>query len=117
MAMEINWIKPERQIPPFGQQILVVLGGTGSDNAGGSWNSYVKVANVVISKRSPNDVEEQDQYDEFMAGNGDDFDQFQFYVYDYADYKYGMGDDEAADWFSDSIVCWAPMPAIEQFKE
>lgn len=116
--MQINWIKPKLQAPPFGQQILVVLGGTGSDNAGGSWNSYVKVANVIITKRSPNDVEEGEQYEEYMASEAaDDYEQFQFYVYDYADYKYGMGDDEDSDWYSDSILCWAPMPDINLFKE
>lgn len=115
--MEIKWIDPRTQVPPFDEQILVVLGGNGSDDACRTWQRYVKVANVIISKRSPNDDEPCDEYTEFFAGNQSDYNQFQFYVFDYADYTYGMGEDSESDWFSDSIMFWAPMPAVNQFKE
>lgn len=113
--MEIKWIDPSKQTPPFDEQILVVLGGSGSTNAASTWQSYVKVQNVIISKRSPNDDDPCSEYAEFFAGEQDDYDQFQFYVFDFADYTYGMGEDEDSDWYSDAILCWAKMPALSQF--
>lgn len=114
--MEIKWIDPKKQIPPFDEQILVVLGGSGSDDFCKTWSKYVKIANVIITKRSPNDDEPCEQYSEFCEAGEFEYDDFQFYVYDYADYKYGSGDDERSDWFSDSISAWAKMPKMEELK-
>ena len=114
--MEIKWISPKTEIPPFGEQFLVVLGGSGSTNAMETWQSYVKVCNVVISKQSPNDNEPFDEWKEFVEGGKKDYDQFQFYIFDYSDYTYGMGEDSESDWYTDAIVCWAFMPKIAEFK-
>lgn len=113
--MQIDWIDPKVMTPPFDTQILVVMGGNGSNDAARSWNKYVTVRNVIISKRSPNDDEPCDEY-EALCESEDEFDQFQFYVFDYADYTYGMGEDADTDWYSDSIICWAFMKPVDQFK-
>jgi len=114
--MEIKWIDPKTQTPPFNQQILVVLGGSGSTDATTTWNKYVKVCNVIIGKSSPNDNDPFDQWDEFVENGKKDYDTFQFYVFDYADYTYGMGEDSDSDWYSDAIICWASMPNLTEFK-
>lgn len=115
--MQIDWIDPNDQVPPFGKEILVVLGGTGSDDAGGTWDKYFKVCNAIITKKSPNDNDDEDEFNDFVDGGQKDYMDFQFYVYDYGDYKYGLSDEDRSDWFSDSIIRWAHMPSMNEFKE
>ena len=115
--MQIKWIKPSDQFPPFGEQIMVMLGGTGSNNAGRTYEKYVRIMNAVISHRSPNDDEDGVEQEAFFSGPQDDYEDYQFMVYPYDEYKFGFGDNEDSDWFSDSIIAWAPMPDISEIEQ
>lgn len=110
--MQINWIKPVDQTPPFGEQIMIMLGGSGSNDAGRTFEPYVRIMNGVMSERSPNDDERGDDYQAWLSGPQDDWDDYQFMVYAYDDWRYGLGDVDDSDWMSDSILAWAPMPQL-----
>lgn len=91
---------------------MVMLGGTGSNNAGRTYERYVRIMNAIISHRSPNDDEEGSEQAKFLAGDIGDFDDYQFMVYPYDEWKFGGAADDESDWYSDSIIAWAPMPDI-----
>lgn len=105
----INWKFPKEEVPPFGKQILVVLGGQGSDDAGQTWETYFRICNVVILQTSPNEEEEGSEAQAYREEGGD-WSQYQFYVAEYATWKYG--DKSEPDWYSDAILVWAEMPDL-----
>lgn len=110
--MNIEWIKPSDQPPPFEEQIMVMLGGTGSNNAGRTYERYVRIMNAIISHRSPSDDEEGSEQEAFLSGDLGDFGDYQFMVYAYDEWKFGGAEDDDSDWYSDSIIAWAPMPDV-----
>lgn len=105
----INWKFPKEEVPPFGKQILVVLGGQGSDDAGQTWETYFRVCNAIILRTSPNDDDKGSEFKEYEAEGGD-FADFQFFVAEWSDWKYG--DKSEPDWYSDAILVWAEMPDL-----
>ena len=119
MKHEIEWNTPKEKHPPFGKQILVALGGQGSDDCTQTWVKYVRLANVVIDKTSPNDDEPGSEYSDYKreALSGVSYDAFQFYVVDYDKYRFENDGDIESDWFSDAIVAWAPMPDFSEVLE
>ena len=113
MKTEIEWISPKDKIPPFGTQILVMLGGQGSTDFAKTWERYVRIVNVVIDKTSPNDERPGDVYQDFADDDRDGcFDDYQFYVVDYDKYRFENDGHIESDWFSDAIVQWAMMPDL-----
>lgn len=49
------------------------------------------------------------------AGDVSAFDQYQFMVYPYDQWQFCGADDEDSDWYSDSIIAWAPMPDVSDW--
>lgn len=110
MKTTIEWQDPKINPPPFGRQFLALLGGQGSTDCLRTVTPYVKVANVVMRRDGPNCDDDSD-YREFMADErgSEAFDDYQFHLVDFDQYTYG-DDSDCLDWYSDSIVAWAPMP-------
>lgn len=116
MITEINWILPSEFIPPFNKRILVLLGGQGSVDCMKTWTRYVTISDVIISRNSPNDGGENGfEYREFLkepdplkAYSNYQFDVHTWYEWKFCDAGGDCGDD--ADWYSDAICMWAPMP-------
>lgn len=107
MKTEIEWLDPKASHPPFGVQILVILGGIGSKDCMRTSTPYVHIANAVIARETPN-CEGYSDYHDFLKGEAP-WDDFQFYVVPFDQYEYGDPSD-CDDWYSDAIVAWAPMP-------
>ena len=116
MKTEINWINPKDQIPPFLTRILVLLGGQGSTDWMKTWERYATITDAIITKRSPNDDDEDPtEYAEFLREEDKiaAFSQYQFNVHNWYEWKYcDAGGDcgDGSDWYSDAICMWAPMP-------
>ena len=118
METKITWFKPNEKTPPFDEQILVLLGGQGSNDAGRTFQRYVKVANVVMLEESINDEESGSEYQAFQddeRGPGC-FDDYQFFLIEYSDHTYG-DETNVLDWHSDAIVAWAPMPDLSEVMD
>lgn len=111
MKTEIEWLDPKQTVPPFGVQFLAVMGGIGSNDCMRTSRPYVHIANVVMSKGSPN-APGTKEYGAWLADGGDAeaFDDFQFYIVPFDEWEYGSGSESESDWYSDAIVAWAPMP-------
>ena len=109
MKTDIEWLDPKTSIPPFGVQILVILGGIGSKDAMRTSTPYVHIVNAIMSRETPN-AEGFEDYRAFLKGEAT-FDEFQFCIVPFADYEYGDGE---SDWYSDAILAWAPMPDFSE---
>lgn len=100
--MEIIFKKPEDEVPPFNEPVLVVLGG----NMNGE--NYTHVISVMMLKRTPN----CDGFDDWRVWKDNpepsEFSNYQFYLRPIDQ----MDDDEedGLEWYSDAILAWAPMP-------
>jgi hypothetical protein len=121
MKTEIQWIDPKEQIPPFKTRIMVMLGGQGSLDCMQTWERYGTVFDAIITKHSPNDPSEREpdgeptEYEEFTAERDKltAYQQYQFDVHVWYQWKFEnrggeFGDD--AEWYSDAILLWAPLP-------
>ncbi len=116
--MTIEWIDPAKAYPPFNKRILVLLGGQGSNDGCRTWDRYATLADVVVLKQSPNDSDTDDTPDQFVQWFGEEdrqaaYDKYQFDVVGWPEYEFedaGGEWGEEADWYSDSIVAWAPIP-------
>lgn len=64
---KITWNRPGNNPPPFGQKILVVVGG--EECKDGVWKKYLKPMEVVISKSTREDeLSESPEYDDVVSG-------------------------------------------------
>ncbi len=123
MKTVIEWINPKEKIPPFNTRILVLLGGQGSLDCMRTWERYATIRDVVMTRSSPNDCGEDgnQNYHEFMAEEDQQssFGDYQFDVRLWYEHKF-CGEEDA-DWYSDSILMWAPIPdfgeAIDRHKK
>jgi hypothetical protein len=101
---ETAWVNPAIMPPPFDMKLLLMVGGSISDDCGRTWQRYTHVFAASIRTTSPGDAyDDITAIDEYLAGDRTDFLQYQFYL---------LGGDEAPidDWCSDSIIAWAYYP-------
>lgn len=114
----IDWIDPKKVFPPFNERILVLLGGQGSRNCMKTWSRYVTVSDVIVLRQSPNDdADDNPEYDLWLeeADQQAAYHNYQFDVIGWAARQYedaGGEFGEPAQWYSDAIVAWAPMPDL-----
>lgn len=119
MQTIIDWIDPKVKVPPFDTRILVLLGGQGSRDCMQSWTRYVSISDVVILRQSPNDCDgERSEFDCWLDEPDQQaaYDNYQFDVVGWAAHQYedaGGEFGESAEWYSDAIVAWAPMPHLD----
>lgn len=84
-----------------------------------SWTRYVSFSDVVILKQSPNDCDDGER-SEFECWLDEPnplaaFDNYQFDVVGWAAHRFedaGVEFGKSAEWYSDAIVAWAPMPDL-----
>lgn len=116
MKTVIEWIDPKDHMPPFGERILVLLGGQGITDWMKTWQRYATITDAIITKSSPNDDDDETtEYMEFLRekDNKAMFQQYQFVVRNWSEWKF-VGDSSSADWYSDAICMWAPMPDFSE---
>ncbi len=116
MNTEINWIDPHISPPSFNERILVLVGGTGTNDAARTWHKYVQIFDVVMLESSPNDLGDDggdSVFDEFLQDDSANWDDYQFHLIQYHEHKFG-DDEEYLDWYSDSIVRWADIPDFSE---
>ena len=105
----IYWKKPKDVVPPFGQEILVLV--CGQECSNGVWKKYLKLIEVVISKKSPADYKNKSEFRDFGSGQIS-FTECQFYLKEtHVDSDFVSCEDP--NWFSDDIVLWAESPLSE----
>jgi hypothetical protein len=81
-------------------KLLLMVAGSRSDDCGRTFEPYTVVITACIQQQGPGDEYDDEQaFDEYMAGDQTDFLEFQFNLKD--------EDGEVLDWYSDSIVAWA----------
>lgn len=119
MQTVIDWIDPKKVFPSFGKRILVLLGGQGSHDGMKTWTQYVTVSDVIVLRHSPNDSDdgEQSEFDLWL-GEPDRQKAYQNYQFDVVGWAAHCFEDaggefgKSAEWYSNAIVAWAPMPEL-----
>ncbi len=118
METIIDWLDPKKVLPPFNKRILVLLGGQGSLDCMKTLTRYVTVSDVIVLRQSPNDDgDAETEYERWIseADRQAAYHNYQFDVIGWAAYQYedaGGECGEPAEWYSDAIVAWAPMPDL-----
>jgi len=102
-AAEIGWFNPGVKAPPFETKLMLMVAGSRSDDCCKTFEVYTEVVTARVQEAGPgDDYDDVTAHAEFIAGEGTEFLEYQFYL------KNEAGDE--LDWYSDSIVAWAYYP-------